>query len=242
MITLKCPDNPRQLGDFIDTLFLAHMISRVEKCRVNVQVKHPEQQFLNELVSFADVIIGKETLGEVLSFQQNTEGFKLYHHYATQVKPIPRSGIKINKDISLPENFITTQWDAQQMYRRLDKYDKDRCNQIEAFYEKMGYDVIRVGGEGKYKDLEDIVYIMSKAQLHVGAGSGMMHIAKFLMPAENIHYYQDVKQRHDARFPDGWNVAWMGREIIRQGARFNYWDNNTKQEKYFSDVSLYHGS
>ena len=240
MITLQCPDNPKQLGDTIDTLFLAHMISSVEECRVNVQIKHPDQRLLNELVSFADVIVGKEIIGKTLSFQQNTEGFKLYHRYAKEVNPIPRSGIKIERDISLPDNFITTQWDAQQIYRRVDKYDKERCNQIESFYEKMGYDVIRIGGEGKYKKLEDIIYVMSKAQLHVGVGSGMMHIAKFLMPPENIHYYHNVKERRDERFPDGLDVAWMGREIIRRGARFNYSDNNTKQEKYFSDVSLYH--
>ena len=240
MITLKCPENPKQLGDAIDTLFLGHMISYVEKCRVNVQINHPDHYLLNKFVSFADVVVGKETIGKVLTFQQNTEGFKLYHHYTKQVNPIPMSKIKIEKDIPLPEKFITTQWDAQQIYRRVDKYDKDRCNQIESFYKKMGYDVIRVGGEGKYKKLEDIIYVMSKARLHVGVGSGMMHIAKFLMPPENIHYYHNVKERHDARFPDGLDVAWMGREIIRRGARLNYWDNNTKQEEYFSDVSLYH--
>ena len=124
MITLQCPDNPKQLGDTIDTLFLAHMISRVEECRVNVQISHPDQRLLNELVSFADVIVGKETIGKALSFQQNTKGFKLYHRYAKEVNPIPRSGIKIERDISLPNNFITTQWDAQQIYRRVDKLEK----------------------------------------------------------------------------------------------------------------------
>ena len=162
MITLQCPDNPKQLGDTIDTLFLAHMISRVEECRVNVQISHPDQQFLNELVSFADVIIGKEAIGKVLSFRQNTEGFRLYHKYSTQINPIPRTGIRIQRDISLPDNFITTQWDATQVYRRVDKYDKERCNQIEAFYEKMGYDLVYTKTKNAKQKMKKVHYWGSK--------------------------------------------------------------------------------
>jgi len=242
MITLKCPHSPRALGDTIDALFLAHMISRIENDIVNIKISHPDEMLLNDLVKFARVIIGKETTDNVMSFDINTaEGVKLYHKYSSQVKKIPKTTIQINKSFELPDNFITAQWDAQQIYRRVDKYDKDKTSQIENFYKDMGYDIIRIGGEGEYKKLDDIIYVMTKAKMHIGAGSGMAHIAKFIMDTSNIHYYHNVQRReNDNRFPDGWDVTWMGREMIRRGMKFNYWKPNLEHNEYFKDVSLYH--
>ena len=95
--------------------------------------------------------------------------------------------------------------------------------------------------EGDYKDLRDIIYIMSKASLHVGADSGMMHIAKFLMPINKIHVYINIRERKDdSRFPDSRNVPFMAREIFRRGAKMNFCEYpHDEQIKYFKDVSLW---
>lgn len=248
MITLECPHNPQALGDTIDALFLAHMISRVENTRVNIQIKHKNQRELNDFIGFGDVIIGKEKLGDIMTFHNNSPtGMKLYHKYSSQFKTIPLVDDSMrfvpHKDFELPKKpYITAQWDAQQIYRRPDKYEKDLPDRIEQWYrDEYGYEVVRTGGEGQYKNLKDIIYVTSQAELHIGAGSGMQHIAKFLMPCSKIHYYHNVQRRErDERFPDGWDVAWMGREILRRGARLNFWKLDEEQENYFKDVSLYH--
>ena len=87
MITLKCSHNPKALGDVIDCIFLGHAISKIEGVRVNVQIKHAEQGILNEIVSFGDVIIGKETIGSALTFHNGTTaGRTLYHKYSSQIE------------------------------------------------------------------------------------------------------------------------------------------------------------
>lgn len=245
MITLQCLHNPKQLGDTIDALFLAHMISRIESTQVNIQINHPDQKLLNDFVGFGDVIVGLGNLGKVISFHNNTqEGMTLYHKYSSQFSDIPKIYIPHeNKNFNLPKKpYITAQWDAQQIYRRPDKYDKELPNKIEQWYrDKYGYNIVRTGGEGIYKNLKDIIYVTSHAELHIGAGSGMLHIAKFVMPMNNIHYYHNIQKREDdKRFPDGWDVAWMGREILRRGARLNFWKLNEDKENYFKDVRLFH--
>ena len=121
------------------------------------------------------------------------------------------------------QKFITTQWDAGQLYRLVDRWDPDRINNIESHYKKLGFDIIKIGGQGQYKNLKDIMYIISKAKYHVGADSGMNHIAKFIIPIENIHIYINIRRReNDTRFKDGWNVAWMARELFRRGAKMNH--------------------
>lgn len=242
MITLKCSHNPQALGDTIDSIFLAHMISKVENTRVNVQLNHKDQGLLNDLIGFGDVIIGKEKLGDVMTFSNLTpEGRSLYHKYSTQFKEIPLNTTNGERSKSFPARYVTAQWDAQQIYRRPDKYDIDKPKKIENWYrENMGVEIIRVGGEGRYRRLRDIIPIMSHAEGHIGADSGMMHIAKFLMPTDKIHCYHNITRReNDSRFPDGWDVAWMGREILRRGARLNYWELDEEQEKYFKDTSIY---
>ena len=47
--------NPRPLGDAIDTIFLAHTISKVDETIVNLHMSHPDLQVLNDLVKFGDV-------------------------------------------------------------------------------------------------------------------------------------------------------------------------------------------
>lgn len=242
MITLICSHDPRALGDTIDSIFLAHMISKIENSRVNIQINHKDQKLINNLIGFGDVVFGKKQTGTTMTFSNLTsKGRSLYHKYSSQFKKIPLQSNVESRDIDLPKSFITSQWDAQQIYRRPDKYDREKPNHIENFYrETLSVDVIRIGGEGKYKNLKDIIYVLSRAKLHVGADSGMMHLAKFLMPTHNIHCYHNITRReNDSRFPDGWDVAWMGREILRRGARLNYWKIDEQQEKYFKDTKLY---
>ena len=242
MITLECPHNPKNLGDAIDCIFLGNAISKIEKTRVNIRIKHPDQGILNEVIRFADVIIGKEKLGDVLTFHNNTTaGRMLYHKYSSKIKNIPRSTWYRNEKFTLPDKFVTAQWDAQQIYRDVRKYDKDKADKIEQKYIDEGYEIIRVGGEGEYKRLIDIMYLMQRADYHIGAESGMMHLAKFFMDCNRLHIYRNIQRREEQRFPDGWDVSWMGREMLRRGMRLNLkYEYNKEQEEYFKDVSVFH--
>ena len=242
MITLECPHNPKNLGDAIDCIFLGNAISKIEKTRVNIRIKHPDQGILNEVIRFADVIVGKEKLGDVLTFHNNTTaGRMLYHKYSSKIKNIPRSTWYRNEKFTLPDKFVTAQWDAQQIYRDVRKYDKDKADKIEQKYIDEGYEIIRVGGEGEYKRLIDIMYLMQRADYHIGAESGMMHLAKFFMDCDRLHIYRNIQRREEQRFPDGWDVSWMGREMLRRGMRLNLkYEYNKEQEEYFIDVSVFH--
>lgn len=233
MITLICEHNPKPLGDTIDCLFLAHMISKIEDTKVNIKINHPDQALLNKFIGFADVVIGKPITKNVLFFNNSTrDGIRLYYSYSKQFKTIPKSTYSPNLNITLTDNLCTAQWDAQQIYRRPDKYDKNKLDEIETFYRSLGYDIVRVGGEGEYKTLDEIIYVMSKAKLHIGADSGCAHIAKFLMPSENIHLYHNITERKESRFPDGWNVPWMCREQLRRGARLNFSLDNNDEDRF----------
>ena len=239
MITLICEHAPKPLGDQIDAIFLAHMISKVEGDTVNVCYKSKDINFLNSFVEFGDVVTNQPHSSHIMTFHNTKRhGIQLYYNYSSKFETIPLKSNIETRAIDLPKKFVTAQWDAKQIYRTVDKYDKDRIPRIEKHYTDAGYEVIRVGGEGKYKRLEEIIYVMSKASLHIGAGSGMMHIAKFLMPTENLHYYCNITKRDDFRFPDGWDVAWMGRELLRRGARLNYCETPPQDQiDYFRSLS-----
>jgi len=238
MITLLCDHNPKPLGDQIDSVFLAHCISVIEKKTVNICYQSSIVNFLNDFVGFGDVLVNSSKSKTVIHFHNNKkEGIQLYNFYSSQIEKIPLQKNIETRNIQTPDKFITAQWDAQQIYRRPDKYEKERIPRIESYYRDRGYSIIRVGGEGEYKDLKEIIYVMSKASLHIGAESGMMHIAKMLMPAENLHLYRYITRRNDDRFPDGWDVAWMGRELMRRGAKLNYCENPPKEQvEYFRSL------
>ena len=161
--------------------------------------------------------------------------------YSSQIEKIPRSTWHRNEKFTLPDKFVTAQWDAQQIYRDVRKYDKDKADKIEQKYIDEGYEIIRVGGEGEYKRLIDIMYLMQRADYHIGAESGMMHLAKFFMDCDRLHIYRNIQRREEQRFPDGWDVSWMGREMLRRGMRLNLkYEYNKEQEEYFKDVSVFH--
>tara|TARA_Y100001938_G_scaffold149729_1_gene237680 strand:+ start:1119 stop:1859 length:741 start_codon:yes stop_codon:yes gene_type:complete len=238
--------SPRPLGDAIDTFFLAHIISKVEDTVINLHMFHPELQVFNDLITFGDVELNSSHryFEGMITGRVDYDNFKnraFYLLYSKQLRDIPLQKNIEKRDIDLPKRFITVQWDAGQLYRKVDRWSDDRIPNIESYYKNLGYEIVRVGGEGDYKDLRDIIYIMSKASLHVGADSGMMHIAKFLMPINKIHVYINIRERKDdSRFPDSWNVPFMAREIFRRGAKMNFCEYpHDEQIKYFKDVSLW---
>ena len=238
--------SPRPLGDAIDTFFLAHIISKVEDTVINLHMFHPELQVFNDLITFGDVELNSshryfEGMITCRVDYDNIKDRAFYLLYSKQLRDIPLQKKIEKRDIELPKRFITVQWDAGQLYRKVDRWSDDRIPNIESYYKNLGYEIVRVGCEGDYKDLRDIIYIMSKASLHVGADSGMMHIAKFLMPINKIHVYINIRERKDdSRFPDSWNVPFMAREIFRRGAKMNFCEYpHDEQIKYFKDVSLW---
>jgi len=241
--TLACEDNPRPLGDQIDHLFLAHMISKVEGSRVNVQSPNSHlMNYLNQnLITFGNVSVNAGDCFNTKIIWYGRKHKKVYLDISKTLNKIPLAENIKERNIDLPEKFITTQWDAAQLYRQVNRWDDKRIEKIENFYKDSGYEIIPIGGNGKYKDLDDIIYIQSKASLHVGADSGMMHVAKFLMPIENIHVYINIRKReNDERFPDSWNVPWMAREIFRRGAKMNYCEKpSIIAREYFKKVDLW---
>ncbi len=238
--------NPQPLGDAIDTIFLAHIISKVDGPTVNLKMNHPDLKVLNNLVKFKDVELNSshhyfQGISIANLAYDNIKDKAFYISYSKQLDTIPIQKNIQERDIDLPKRFITVQWDAGQLYRKVDRWSKDRIPNIESYYKNLGYKIIRVGGESQYKKLKDIIYIMSKASYHVGADSGMMHIAKFLLPMNKIHIYINIRERKDdIRFPDSWNVAFMAREIFRRGAKMNFCEYPVQEQiDYFKDVSLW---
>jgi hypothetical protein len=241
MINLQITSNPVALGDRIDTIFLAHMISKVENQRVNLLTDMNDLIQLNDLTNFGDVVFNKDQ-GLYPKYSYNhIKDQKFYLKYSKQFDDIPICKFISNKDISLPEKFVTAQWDAGQLYRLVNRWDPDRITKIENWYKEHGWEVIRIGGEGKYKELDEIYNVMSKAEYHIGADSGMMHIAKFILGPDKMHLYINIRERlNDSRFPDSWNVPWMAREMLRRGAWLNFCENtNPKDKEYFSKVDIW---
>ena len=68
----------------------------------------------------------------------------------------------------------------------------------------------------------------------------MMHVAKFFMDCDRLHIYRNIQRREEQRFPDGWDMPWMGREMLRRGMRLNLkYEYNQEQEEYFKNTSLF---
>jgi hypothetical protein len=240
MINLHIHPYPRPLGDNIDSIFLGHMMSKIENTKVNIRSGSHDLQLLSKIVNFGNVSLNQPHTGKVTNEYYNINEIKYYLNYSLKFETIPINPI-VDNNLLLPEKYVTAQWDAGQLYRKVDRWDSNRINKIESFYKDQGFNIIHIGGQGKYKKLDDIVKIISKAKYHIGADSGMMHIAKFLIPIENIHVYINIRNRYDdVRFPDNWNVAFMAREIFRRGARMNYCENPSSDEiEYFKKVDLW---
>ena len=238
MINLSSKNIIKPLGDRIDFLLLAHMLSVVKNEKVNVTNDIKDAQFLKDnLFSFGDVQVSSENKGEKI-----VSNSSLYFTISKQINVIPiNTNVNLQTNIDLPKKYVTAQWDAAQLYRRVDRWDSKRIDNIENWYKNKGYEVIRIGGEGDYCNLEDIIPIISKAEYHIGADSGMAHVAKMLLPTQNIHLYINIRNRYDdKRFPDNWNVSFMARELFRRGAKMNLCEMPSDQQiEYFKNVSFW---
>ena len=241
MINLKIVSDPIPLGDRIDSIFFAHMLSKIENQRVNLIHNIKDFEILNSLTNFGDVIYNENPDLYPVYEYDHIKDQKFYLNISKQFNEIPICKNIPEKNISLPEKFVTAQWDAGQLYRTVDRWDKDRIDNIESWYKQHGWEIIRIGGEGKYKNLDEIFYVMSKAEYHIGADSGMAHLAKFILGPDNIHMYINIRERfNDNRFPDNWNVQWMARELLRRGVWLNFCEStNPKNADYFAKVDLW---
>jgi len=250
VINLDCHDKPpHALGDTIDFALLAHMISKVENDVVNITCKHTKVHWYNEYLKKIKFFVKIIDLGNVTidqegnpsrMFAHTTLGKlnapKQYIPYSKQIKDITTKNEIPQFKIELPDNFVTTQWDAKQNYRVL---DPKRIKNIESYYKAQGYDIVNIGNR-KY-EYPQCLYILSKAKHHVGADSGIAHLAKLVMPADKIHLYLNI-ERHDSvrRFPDRMGVAFQARELMRRGAKMNYCENPDKDSiEYYKNVDIY---
>jgi len=251
-VNLILKHNPYPLGDQIDAVFLANMISRIDGVRVNLISSSPKIEYLNNTFGFANVIVNKLNTKAVKTHEWHAREWGFYINYSKQLDTIPLQTNIEMRNIDLPQKFVTTQWDAGldsagipwnagQEHRNVGKWDSERIPRIEQYYKDKGYEIVGIGGQSNIRDLKDIVYTLSCADLHVGADSGMMHVAKFLLPIENIHVYINIRNSYnDIRFPDNWSVSFMAREIFRRGAQMNYCEKPHQGKiQYFKDVEIY---
>ena len=241
MITLKIKKTPLNLGDMIDMVLLCHMISKVKGERVNLQCAFNDKiDYFKNLIDLGDVVINSDLVSDqTISYEPGLKGFPYYITISKQVDNIQTKNKVKQFELSLPNKFITTQWDAKQLYRNVNRWDNNRTSNIEKFYRNLGYDIMDIGG-GKFT-IEETAYILSKASMHIGSDSGMAHFAKIIMPIQNIHVYVNVRRRdNDNRFPDGWSVSPMARELFRRGVMMNYCENpSNEQVEYFKDTKVY---
>lgn len=234
--------NPSPLGDRIDAIFLAHMISKQDNVHVNVVSRCASMELLNSIITIGSVSFSYQLWNtDVKTIHYHHNNKKLYLKYSQQLKTIPLQKNIKQRNIDLPKLFVTAQWDAGQIYRNVNKWDPNRTTKIETWYKDQGYEVVHIGGKSNIKDLKDIIYVISKAHYHIGADSGMIHLAKFLLPIDNIHVYINIRNRYnDVRFPDNWNVPFMAREIYRRGARMNFCENPSQDQiNYFNKVEVF---
>ena len=103
------------------------------------------------------------------------------------------------------------------------KCSPDEILRIKAYYREQGYKLVTVGGKSKNENLQGrnecidkIIYAMSKASLHVGTDSGMMNLAKLVIPTSNIHIYtSDKKENKDY-------LSSFVKRCVEKGAKLNY--------------------
>ena len=144
MINLLSKNTSKQLGDRIDFLLLAHMLSVIENEQVNISSNIKGVKFLKDnLFSFGNVYISLKNEGKKIVSDNS-----FYLTISKQIDTIPiNTNINLQTSVDLPSKYVTAQWDAAQLYRRVDKWDSERINNIENWYKHKGYEVIRIGGE-----------------------------------------------------------------------------------------------
>lgn len=113
-------------------------------------------------------------------------------HYLRGIPQIPAEDL--SEEISLPQRFVTVQWDSNEDKRTL---PVDQQEEVMKRYQQEGYEAVVVGGKATdpllKNSLRHIAYAMSKAKLHVGVDSAFMHMAFLYFPHANIHLYNQRK-------------------------------------------------
>lgn len=99
-------------------------------------------------------------------------------------------------DIQLPKKFVTAQFDCNNVPYWQSSPDTRKINpmiveSILSKYKSQGYEIVFIGGDGKGNmkgpgNLKNIGCALSKADYHVGADSGFLHMAQLYMKPEQI--------------------------------------------------------
>lgn len=185
------------LGDRLDAILLAKMLyDRDQEPVVFHQLRGKFRDF-DTLTSLYDMEVSIEyhhqsEIKFSTFFEHNSKGYDQKKLFKT-VNDFPK--IKpYDFDIDLPDNFITIQFDGRQGSRTA--CTPKEIKRIKDYYIGQGYELITIGGEATNSSLKGlteclpyIIYYMSKAKLHVGIDSGMMNLAKLVMPCSNMHIY-----------------------------------------------------
>jgi len=235
----------KPLGDRIIHLLFCEMLSQSENEDVNLICGHfkdfdqlknllgSDRVFLNK-----KNVIPKKTVN--IKYPRSPTGscsdnYDLsIHDVWGSVKELPKCKNIKNFNQELPKKYITVQWDARQKYRFI---LPEKIKKIENYYLQSGFEIIQIGANGSGRastDLDYIAYLISNADLHVGASSGMAYFSQMILPCEKIHIYSGEKTAQE-KYPRGifgskkWklgDVDEMAQLIIDKGAKLNYYKVN----------------
>jgi hypothetical protein len=91
------------------------------------------------------------------------------------------------------QKFITWQFDSTGVDRKLTQLQE---NQVRAFYENLGFEIVKVGGEAETDllrlSLAEIAKKISLSSLHVGVDSGFYHLSLLLKGIQQIRLYNQI--------------------------------------------------
>jgi hypothetical protein len=247
MINLQILPTPiDKLGDRIIHCRFAHMFSVYNNVKVNLVFKSKEIQSIIDLFSYGDVTYneGKSIKDcETIHINNDFSRTDFVDSFIRLIDEVPHIILdkKLKPLTKLPEKkYITTQWDAGGAYRLL---SEDRIKKIESWYKEQGYDIINLTGDFiKTLPINEIATIIQGAELHVGVDSGMMHVARLVLPTEKIHMYVELKYRADIKTPNHENLSHLAIEAIRAGVKLNPIDNPPLKEAYSNMNAWYNFS
>jgi len=226
------------LGDRIDHLLFCHIISQSTGEDVNLICKSfRDFDLLKDMLDAKSVFVNKQFVipSDTVKYKMGFSGINKDLKYTllkvfNSVKEFPKCKNIPQFDIELPKKYVTAQWDAKQTYRYI---LPERIEKIEAHYRKEGYEIIPILGSGTgkaAKDLDYVAYIISKADLHIGASSGGVYFSKIILPSNKIHIYSG-EEKFQARYPNGVSLSKKYKLgeidvpcqlIIDKGAKLNY--------------------
>jgi len=214
----------KPLGDRIDHLLFCEILSKYAKEDVNLICgQFKDFKLLKDMLATKTVFFNQKNITADKKIKYELNIFE-------SVKEFPKCKNIPKFKTELPKKYVTAQWDAKQTYRYI---SPERVKKIEKYYRKEGYEIIHVLGSGTgraSKDLDYIAWIISNADLHIGAISGGVFFSKIILPCEKIHIYSGEKKLQE-KYPSGvylskkWSlgdVDYQTQLIIDRGAKLNY--------------------